>query len=118
MISISPFFLLFQLQMPSFALVEGDVRRGPQNNREFDYVVRGRLKIERQECHVSKQLRSSVQSQRAGFKGALSPSAFNAAQRNFGHNSSLFSSQTSVQIKDSQISGGGLTLIPFFVYLA
>ncbi|XP_019733519.1 apolipophorins isoform X1 [Hippocampus comes] len=45
-----------ELQIPSFALVEGDVCWSPQNNRGFDYVVRGRLKIERQECQLSMQL--------------------------------------------------------------
>ncbi|XP_077359529.1 uncharacterized protein LOC144005296 isoform X2 [Festucalex cinctus] len=45
-----------QLQIPSFALVEGDVYWSPKNNTEFDYLVRGRLKIERQECQLSMQL--------------------------------------------------------------
>ncbi|XP_037131472.1 uncharacterized protein LOC119136818 isoform X1 [Syngnathus acus] len=45
-----------QLQIPSFALLEGDVCWSPQNNTEFDYLVHGRLKIERQECQLSMQL--------------------------------------------------------------
>ncbi|XP_077415011.1 uncharacterized protein LOC144044458 isoform X2 [Vanacampus margaritifer] len=45
-----------QLQFPSFALVEGDVCWSPKNNTEFDYLVRGRLKILRQECQLSMQL--------------------------------------------------------------
>nr|XP_057943014.1 uncharacterized protein LOC131138235 isoform X3 [Doryrhamphus excisus] len=45
-----------QLPIPSFALVEGDVLYwSPQNNMDFDYLARGRLKIERQECQISLQ---------------------------------------------------------------
>ncbi|XP_061695033.1 uncharacterized protein LOC133510744 isoform X2 [Syngnathoides biaculeatus] len=45
-----------QLQIPSFALVEGNVFWSPKNNTDFDYLLRGRLKIERQECQLSMQL--------------------------------------------------------------
>ncbi|XP_061654143.1 uncharacterized protein LOC133489262 isoform X2 [Phyllopteryx taeniolatus] len=45
-----------QLQIPSFALMEGDVCWSPKNNTDFDYLLRGRLKIERQECQLSMQL--------------------------------------------------------------
>ncbi|XP_054625428.1 uncharacterized protein LOC129177877 [Dunckerocampus dactyliophorus] len=46
---------LTQLPIPSFALVEGDICWSPQNNIDFDYLARGRLKIERQECQISVQ---------------------------------------------------------------
>ncbi|XP_061925266.1 uncharacterized protein LOC133664564 isoform X2 [Entelurus aequoreus] len=42
-----------QLPFPSFALVEGDIHWIPQNNPHFDYLVRGRMKIERRECLIS-----------------------------------------------------------------
>lgn len=45
--------LLFQLQLPSSAIVEGNVCWNPKNNSDFDYQARGKLRIERQECQVS-----------------------------------------------------------------
>lgn len=46
--------LLLQLQLPSSAIMEGDVSWNPKNNTDFDYQTRGKLRIERQECQVSK----------------------------------------------------------------
>lgn len=45
--------LLFQLQLPSFAAAEADVRWSPKNNSRFDYQAKGKLRVERQECRVS-----------------------------------------------------------------
>lgn len=45
--------LLLQLQLPSSALVEGDVHWSPKNNTDFDYQAKGKLRVERQECQVS-----------------------------------------------------------------
>lgn len=45
--------LLLQLQLPSSALVEGNVYWSPKNNTDFDYQAKGRLRVERQECQVS-----------------------------------------------------------------
>ncbi|XP_070774929.1 uncharacterized protein [Enoplosus armatus] len=41
-----------QLQLPSYAIMEGNVCWNPKNNTEFDYQARGKLRIERQECQV------------------------------------------------------------------
>eukprot|EP00064_Thunnus_orientalis_P014659 superscaffoldBa00002579_g14706 len=41
-----------QLQLPSSAIVEGDVCWKPRNSMDFDYVARGKLRIERQECQA------------------------------------------------------------------
>lgn len=46
-------FILLQLQLPSFAAVEGNVCWDPKNNIDFDYQARGKLRVERQECQVS-----------------------------------------------------------------
>ncbi|XP_026169161.1 uncharacterized protein LOC113134139 [Mastacembelus armatus] len=45
-----------QLQLPSSAIMEGDVCWNPKNNTGFDYQTRGKLRIERQECQLSVQL--------------------------------------------------------------
>lgn len=45
--------LLLQLQLPSSALVEGNVCWSPKNNTDFDYQAKGKLRVERQECQVS-----------------------------------------------------------------
>ncbi|CAG5896969.1 unnamed protein product [Menidia menidia] len=45
-----------QLQLPSSAIIEGEVCWKPKDNNEFDYQARGKLKIERQECRLSVQL--------------------------------------------------------------
>lgn len=52
--------LLLQLQLPSFAAVEADVCRSPQNNSDFDYQARGKLRVERQECRVSDTVVSPI----------------------------------------------------------
>ncbi|KAM7379044.1 hypothetical protein PAMP_004619 [Pampus punctatissimus] len=41
-----------QLQLPSSVIVEGDVCWNPKSNTDFDYVARGKLRIERQECQA------------------------------------------------------------------
>lgn len=48
-----PFIHFFQLQLPSSALMEGDINWGPKRKKEFDYQARGKLRIERRECKVS-----------------------------------------------------------------
>lgn len=45
--------LLLQLQLPSSALVEGNVHWSPKNNTDFDYQAKGKLRVERQVCQVS-----------------------------------------------------------------
>ncbi|XP_057713493.1 uncharacterized protein LOC130929889 [Corythoichthys intestinalis] len=45
-----------QLPIPSVALVEGDVSWSPQNSTHFDHSIKGRMKIERQECQLSMRL--------------------------------------------------------------
>ncbi|XP_029929860.1 uncharacterized protein LOC115374855 [Myripristis murdjan] len=45
-----------QLQLPSSAIVEGDVCWNPKNNTVFDYLAGGKLRIERQECKFSVRL--------------------------------------------------------------
>ncbi|CAB1444060.1 unnamed protein product [Pleuronectes platessa] len=59
-----------QLQLPSSALMEGDVSWNPKNNTDFDYQARGRLRIERQECKLSVQLNGT--SDRVGLYSSLS----------------------------------------------
>lgn len=49
----SVLLLLLQLQLPSFAIVEGNVCWRPKNNSDFDYQAKGKLRVERQECQVS-----------------------------------------------------------------
>ncbi|XP_042353477.1 uncharacterized protein LOC121951275 [Plectropomus leopardus] len=41
-----------QLQLPSSAIVEGNVCWSPKNNSDFDYQATGKLRVERQECQV------------------------------------------------------------------
>ncbi|XP_070700951.1 uncharacterized protein [Pempheris klunzingeri] len=41
-----------QLQLPSSAIVEGNVCWNPKSNNDFDYQARGKLRVERQECQV------------------------------------------------------------------
>ncbi|CAK6952249.1 uncharacterized protein LOC121908222 isoform X2 [Scomber scombrus] len=41
-----------KLQLPSSAIVEGDICWNPKNNMDFDYAARGKLRIERQECQA------------------------------------------------------------------
>ncbi|KAK7945812.1 hypothetical protein WMY93_001540 [Mugilogobius chulae] len=45
-----------QLQLPSTAIMEGDVCWTVKNNTGFDYLAKGKLRIERQECQVYLQL--------------------------------------------------------------
>ncbi|XP_051279537.1 uncharacterized protein LOC127375918 isoform X2 [Dicentrarchus labrax] len=45
-----------ELQLPSSAIVEGNVYWNPKNNTDFDYQARGKLRVERQECQLSVQL--------------------------------------------------------------
>ncbi|TDH06001.1 hypothetical protein EPR50_G00128340 [Perca flavescens] len=59
-----------QLQLPSSAIVEGNVFWNPKNNSDFDYQARGKLKIERQECQLSVQLNGT--SGRVGLYSSLS----------------------------------------------
>nr|XP_043895928.1 uncharacterized protein LOC122778275 [Solea senegalensis] len=59
-----------QLQLPSFAIMEGDVCWNPGNNTDFDYQARGKLRIERQECRISVQLNGT--SDRVGLYSSLS----------------------------------------------
>ena len=57
----SSLLLLLQLQLPSSAAVEGNVCWNPKNNTDFDYQARGKLRVERQQCQVSKtQLRTLI----------------------------------------------------------
>nr|XP_033505718.1 uncharacterized protein LOC117271565 [Epinephelus lanceolatus] len=59
-----------QLQLPSSAIVEGNVCWNPKNNSDFDYQARGKLRIERQECQLSVQLNGT--SGRVGLYSSLS----------------------------------------------
>ncbi|XP_030016477.1 uncharacterized protein LOC115437389 [Sphaeramia orbicularis] len=59
-----------QLQLPSFAVMEGNLRWNPKNNTDFDYLARGKLRIERQECQISLQLNGT--SGRIGLSSSLS----------------------------------------------
>ncbi|XP_045907286.1 uncharacterized protein LOC123972095 isoform X3 [Micropterus dolomieu] len=45
-----------QLQLPSSAIMEGNVCWNPKNNTDFDYQARGKLRVERHECQFSVQL--------------------------------------------------------------
>ncbi|XP_034558150.1 uncharacterized protein LOC117826305 [Notolabrus celidotus] len=45
-----------QLQIPSSAIVEGNVFWDPKSNKGFNYQAGGKLRIERQECKLSVQL--------------------------------------------------------------
>lgn len=143
----SSLLLLLQLQLPSSAAVEGNVCWNPKNNTDFDYQARGKLRVERQQCQVSKtQLRTLIiaclKGQYVRFGqlsnpysehkvGSISPKklltaancsccfmnlngfflnsflAFCTAQWNIKQSCSLFLSQSSLQIKDSQNVRGG-----------
>ncbi|XP_040911109.1 uncharacterized protein LOC121193056 [Toxotes jaculatrix] len=59
-----------QLQLPSSAVMEGDVRWNLKNNTDFDYQARGELRIERQECKLSVQLNGT--SDRLGLYSSFS----------------------------------------------
>ncbi|KAM8851209.1 uncharacterized protein AB9W97_022010 isoform 3-T3 [Spinachia spinachia] len=59
-----------QLQFPYSAVVEGNVSWRPQNNSDFDYQARGKLRIERQESQLSVQLNGT--SGRIGLYSSLS----------------------------------------------
>ncbi|XP_039672137.1 uncharacterized protein LOC120568593 [Perca fluviatilis] len=59
-----------QLQLPSSAIVEGNVFWNPKNNSDFDYQARGKVRIERQECQLSVQLNGT--SGRVGLYSSLS----------------------------------------------
>ncbi|XP_042284010.1 uncharacterized protein LOC121908222 isoform X3 [Thunnus maccoyii] len=59
-----------QLQLPSSAIVEGDICWKPRNSMDFDYVARGKLRIERQECQLSVQLNGTKG--RVGLYSSLS----------------------------------------------
>ncbi|XP_054870046.1 uncharacterized protein LOC111586552 isoform X1 [Amphiprion ocellaris] len=59
-----------QLQLPSSAIMEGDVCWTPKNNNDFDYQARGKLRVERQECKLSVQLNGT--SGRVGLYSSLS----------------------------------------------
>lgn len=45
---------MLQLQLPSSAIMEGDVHWNLKNNTAYNYQTRGKLRVERQECQVSK----------------------------------------------------------------
>ncbi|XP_029560066.1 uncharacterized protein LOC115156670 isoform X1 [Salmo trutta] len=60
---------LFQLKLPSSAILEGDVSWNPKNNSVFDYLVRGKVGINRQECQFSVNLNGS--SDRIGLYSSL-----------------------------------------------
>ncbi|KAM6989140.1 uncharacterized protein LKV04_008860 [Tautogolabrus adspersus] len=45
-----------QLQIPSSAIVEGNVCWDPKSNTDFNYQAGGKLRIERQQCKLSVQL--------------------------------------------------------------
>ncbi|KAK5918982.1 hypothetical protein CgunFtcFv8_022916 [Champsocephalus gunnari] len=60
---------LLQLQLPSSAIVEGNVGWNPKNNSDFDYQAGGKLRIERQECQLSVQLNGT--SGRVGLYSSL-----------------------------------------------
>ncbi|CAJ1071926.1 uncharacterized protein LOC122887130 [Xyrichtys novacula] len=45
-----------QLQIPSSAIVEGNILWDPKSNTDFNYQAGGKLRIERQECRLSVQL--------------------------------------------------------------
>ncbi|KAM4551263.1 uncharacterized protein PAE49_015110 isoform 2-T2 [Odontesthes bonariensis] len=59
-----------QLQLPSLAIIEGEVFWNPKDNNDFDYQARGKLRIERQECKLSVQLNGT--SGRVGLHSSLS----------------------------------------------
>ncbi|XP_044075986.1 uncharacterized protein LOC122887130 [Siniperca chuatsi] len=59
-----------QLQLPSSAIMEGNVCWNPKNNTDFDYQARGKLRVERQECQLSVQLNGT--SGRVGLYSSLS----------------------------------------------
>ncbi|XP_051809947.1 uncharacterized protein LOC110964699 isoform X2 [Acanthochromis polyacanthus] len=59
-----------QLQLPSSAIMEGDVCWTPKNNNDFHYQARGKLRVERQECKLSVQLNGT--SGRVGLSSSLS----------------------------------------------
>ncbi|XP_042083292.1 uncharacterized protein LOC102293428 [Haplochromis burtoni] len=63
------FFHQLQLQLPSSALIEGDVLWTPKSNNDFDYQAKGKLRIERQECQLSVQLNGT--SGRVGLYSSL-----------------------------------------------
>ena len=133
----SSLLLLLQLQLPSSAAVEGNVCWNPKNNTDFDYQARGKLRVERQQCQVSKtQLRTLIiaclKGQYVRFGQLSNPYseqlqllfhefkcfffysflAFCTAQWNIKQSRSLFLSQSSLQIKDSQnIRGGPLLCV-------
>ncbi|KAK1879652.1 hypothetical protein KUDE01_027769, partial [Dissostichus eleginoides] len=60
---------LLQLQLPSSAIVEGNVGWNPKDNSDFDYQAGGKLRIERQECQLSVQLNGT--SRRVGLYSSL-----------------------------------------------
>ncbi|CAL8346241.1 unnamed protein product [Merluccius merluccius] len=47
---------LLQLHLPSSALLEGDVHWSPTDSSALDYLARGRLRVERQESQVRRNL--------------------------------------------------------------
>ena len=57
---------LFQLQLPSSALLEGDVHWTPPDSPALDYLARGRLRVERQESQVT-----TIHPEHAGTCGGL-----------------------------------------------
>ncbi|XP_068456308.1 uncharacterized protein [Clinocottus analis] len=59
-----------QLQLPSSAIMEGNVCWDPKNNGDFDYQAGGKLRIERQECQLSVQLNGTTE--RVGLFSSLS----------------------------------------------
>ncbi|KAJ3594613.1 hypothetical protein NHX12_003920 [Muraenolepis orangiensis] len=61
---------LLQLQLPSSALLEGDVQWSPVDSSALDYLARGRLRIERQESQFS--LRVNGTAKRIGLFSSLS----------------------------------------------
>ncbi|XP_036072052.1 uncharacterized protein LOC112147563 isoform X1 [Oryzias melastigma] len=59
-----------ELQLPSSALMEGDMCWGIKDNDEFDYRTRGRLRVERQECQLFVQINGT--SDRVDLHSSLS----------------------------------------------
>ncbi|XP_070830189.1 uncharacterized protein [Chaetodon trifascialis] len=59
-----------ELQLPSSAVVEGNVCWNPKSNTDFDYEAKGKLRVERQECKLSVQLNGT--SGRVGLYSSLS----------------------------------------------
>lgn len=112
---LSSVLLLLQLQLPSSAVVEGDLCWNPKNNTVFDYLARGKLRIERQECQVGKTSSTIdlLLVWSALFLVLLKVCfflAFCTPEWNIGQIWFVLFSQSSLQIKDTQNTRGGQLL--------